>query len=247
MKKSKKLIITVAGSLVTAVCLLAVTVLCIFAHIPESRSVNSSELSPTIINIGGVPISQQRLSEKYGVYTHENYENGKKTVTVFSDEQIKELKDRRNRGEWLCLNAEEAMYLINDTVSLFESFDTVIINTLDGSTKIYQTTVDQDEKATNIYNVMLFRLEAFHSGLSKKPISGLTNEMVLFMGMKNMKNPLIIEFEADNFYSYYYEKLNFNYTPICDGGVLMFYKGKVYFVNDISQRVRNQMLCIYGG
>ena len=77
MKKSKKLLITAAGSLITAICLLAATVLCIFMHVPEAKPVNSSGISPIIINMGGVPISQQKLSKKYGVYTHESFEKGK--------------------------------------------------------------------------------------------------------------------------------------------------------------------------
>ena len=247
MKKSKKLLISALGTLIASFCLLAVTVLCIFAHIPEGRPVSNGELSPSIINVGGVPISWQKLSEKYDAYTHISYENGKRTATIFSVEQINDIEERRENGEWLCLTTEEALYLISDTISLFESYDVIKINTIDGRTKTYGTNSESDERSTDIYDVMLFRLEALHSGISRAPISGLTNEMVLFIGLKEKKSQLLIDFEANNFYSFYYEKLEFNYSPICGDGVLMFYKGKVYFVNDISQRVRNDMLCIIEG
>ncbi len=224
-----------------AACILTVSVLCVFAHVPKDRNIDTENISPSIISVGGIPVSRQKHGEKFGAYTHVSYENGKKIATIFSSEQIKEIEDRRANGEWLSLTTEEALYLINDTISLFNAYDIVKINTLKGNTKTYQTSGNE----ANIYDVMLFRLEALHSGLSREPISGMTNEMVLFTGLKEKKNQLLIDFEADKIYSFYYEKLKFNYTPICHGSVLMFYEGSIYFVNDISQGKQTDMLCIY--
>ena len=83
------------------------------------------------------PTSQELLQKKFNAYNTVTEENGKSVVTIFSEEQIKDFKDRRNNGEWFWLSSEEMLFIINNTVELFKTYDIVYIRDLDGNLNKY--------------------------------------------------------------------------------------------------------------
>ena len=83
------------------------------------------------------PTAQELLQKKFEVYNTVTEEDGKSVVTIFSEEQIEDIRARRENGEWFWLSSEEMLYLINDTVKLFETYDIVYIRDLEGELKKY--------------------------------------------------------------------------------------------------------------
>ena len=89
---------------------------------------------PDSVGTGTVdtPPTKRQLQKKYAKYNTVTEENGKSVVTIFSEEQIDDFNARRNNGEWFWLSTEEMLFLIEDTISLFETYDIVYIRGLDG-------------------------------------------------------------------------------------------------------------------
>ena len=83
------------------------------------------------------PTAQELLQKKFEVYNTVTEEDGKSVVTIFSEEQIADIRTRRENGEWFWLSSEEMLYLINDTVKLFEEYDVVYIRDLEGKLNKY--------------------------------------------------------------------------------------------------------------
>lgn len=96
---------------------------------------NSNFLTPDLAITA--PTSQELLQKKFNAYNTVTEENGKSVVTIFSEEQIKDFNNRRNNGEWFWLSSEEMLFLINNTVELFKTYDIVYIRDLDGNLNKY--------------------------------------------------------------------------------------------------------------
>ena len=79
------------------------------------------------------PVSQEQLAAKFAEYTHASEENGKKVVTLYSAEQIAAINARRASGEQMPMSNDEVLYLINDTVKLFEGYDIVRVVDINGT------------------------------------------------------------------------------------------------------------------
>ena len=99
------------------------------------------------------PTSQELLQKKFNAYNTVTEENGKSVVTIFSEEQIKDFNDRRNNGEWFWLSSEEMLFIINNTVELFKTYDIVYIRDLDGNlNKYYGLSFFSSEEYYNSFN-----------------------------------------------------------------------------------------------
>ena len=61
----------------------------------------------------------EAMDGRFGEYCFVHEEDSKKTVTIYSQEQISDFAERRENGEWFSLTSEEIEYLINDTKALF--------------------------------------------------------------------------------------------------------------------------------
>lgn len=83
------------------------------------------------------PTAQELLRKKFDAYNTVTEEDGKSVVTIFSEGQIADIRTRRENGEWFWLSSEEMLYLVNDTVKLFEEYDVVYIRDLEGNLKKY--------------------------------------------------------------------------------------------------------------
>ncbi len=109
------------------------------------------------------PVSQEQLEAKFAGYTHVSEENGKKVVTLYTQDQIAEINARRAAGEIMLLNTTELLYLLDDTKHLFEEYDIIRVNGLDGAIYSYP-------------GVSFYASEEFDSAFSNK-IGTVSNEL----------------------------------------------------------------------
>lgn len=105
------------------------------------------------------PTAQELLQKKFEVYNTVTEEDGKSVVTIFSEEQITDIRTRRENGEWFWLSSEEMLYLINDTVNLFETYDVVRVRDLEGVERVY----DRSNCQNSVFEVIQERARALNS------------------------------------------------------------------------------------
>ncbi len=105
------------------------------------------------------PTAQELLQKKFDAYNTVTEEDGKSVVTIFSEEQIEDIRTRRENGEWFWLSSEEMLYLINDTVKLFETYDVVKVRDLEGVERVY----DRSNCQNSVFEVIQERARALNS------------------------------------------------------------------------------------
>lgn len=108
------------------------------------------------------PTAQELLQKKFEIYNTVTEEDGKSVVTIFSEEQIEDIRARRENGEWFWLSGEEMLYLINDTVKLFETYDIVYIRDLEGNLKTFDCTTSGIAKDYAIIDAIILRVNLFN-------------------------------------------------------------------------------------
>lgn len=134
------------------------------------------------------PTAQELLQKKFDAYNTVTEEDGKRVVTIFSEEQIADIRTRRENGEWFWLSSEEMLYLINDTVKLFEEYDVVKVRIFEGNLLVFE----RDNKKSHAYDVILERVKVLNNAVYLFP--GSNNYTVL----TDIKTPLT-EIEANYF------------------------------------------------
>ena len=116
-----------------AVCLLLVALLtlgvCMYA-IGENKDISKpydmgSEI--TVTPPEDTPEAQKEMEKKFSVYNHVTEENGKKILTLFSEEQAEEQWAKRQNGEQFRLTYDEILFLIGDSARLYETYDEIIL------------------------------------------------------------------------------------------------------------------------
>ena len=116
-----------------AVCLLLVALLtlgvCMYA-IGENKDISKpydmgSEI--TVTPPEDTPEAQKEMEKKFSVYNHVTEENGKKILTLFSEEQAEEQWTKRQSGENFRLTYDEILFLINDSARLYETYDEIVL------------------------------------------------------------------------------------------------------------------------
>ena len=116
-----------------AVCLLLVALItlgvCMYA-IGENKDISKpydmgSEI--TVTPPEDTPEAQKEMENKFSVYNHVTEENGKKILTLFSEEQAEEQWTKRESGEDFCLTYDEILFLIDQSRRLYESYDEIVL------------------------------------------------------------------------------------------------------------------------
>ncbi len=116
-----------------AVCLLLVALItlgvCMYA-IGENKDISKpydmgSEI--TVTPPEDTPTAQDQMEQKFSVYNHVTEENGKKILTLFSEEQAEEQWMKRQSGEEFRLTYDEILFLINDSQRLYETYDEIVL------------------------------------------------------------------------------------------------------------------------
>ncbi|MBQ7171671.1 MAG: hypothetical protein IJR89_05280 [Clostridia bacterium] len=127
MSKTKK-ILCISALLVVFFTVL----LLVWAHFLASRPVEPKK-SQTADSIDssffevGVPATQKKLQQKFSVYQTEAERDGKRTLTLFTREQTERLLAVRENGERTPLSYDEILFLINDSIRLYERCDEIVL------------------------------------------------------------------------------------------------------------------------
>lgn len=88
-------------------------------------------------SIPGDITNAEQLEGKFGEYCFAEEKDDLKILTIYSAEQITELKSKLESKEGLILTSEEIQFLIEDTISLFSSYDIIYVRALDGTVETY--------------------------------------------------------------------------------------------------------------
>ncbi len=83
---------------------------------------NDNSVSGGIVD--DAPTSQTELQNKFNAYLHEDGN----TVTIFSKEQYAELKAVRENGNRNPLTSDEILFLVNDSINLYFTYDEIILS-----------------------------------------------------------------------------------------------------------------------
>ncbi len=158
MKRNTKILIKTTALVLAFMLLLGVGIMSLsFSHSGVKPNDNNFLTPDLAIN---APTSQELLQRKFNAYNTVTEENGKSVVTIFSEEQIKDFNDRRDSGEWFWISSEEMLFLIEDTVRMFETYDAVCIRDLDGNVRRFEST-----DADGGYRIILERVKVLNSAV----------------------------------------------------------------------------------
>ena len=72
----------------------------------------------------------KKLQQKFSVYQTEAERDGKRTLTLFTREQTERLLAVRENGERTPLSYDEILFLINDSIRLYERCDEIVLTGL---------------------------------------------------------------------------------------------------------------------
>lgn len=92
------------------------------AYSTNTQKNNMGESGGNIIT-EDAPLAQTALQEKFNKYLHKEGN----VITVFTEEQYTELKEVRENGNRIPLTYEEILFIINDSISMYLSYDEIIL------------------------------------------------------------------------------------------------------------------------
>lgn len=94
---------------------------------------NGDETASNPDEIIGEPIEGQ-----FGEYSFVYEENGKSIITIFTEEQIADIKSKRENGELFELSVDDIKFIINDTFEIFENYDIIKVRDISGNLNTYR-------------------------------------------------------------------------------------------------------------
>ena len=121
----KKFIIMAVSLLLTALLALAGCMYAIGENKAESKPYDMGETVSVVPE--DTPEAQKAMEKKFSVYNHVTEENGKKILTLFSEEQAEEQWMKRRSGEEFRLTYDEILFLIGDSARLYETYDEIVL------------------------------------------------------------------------------------------------------------------------
>lgn len=121
-----------AFAVVLIICFSVLLTVGAFFVINSEKDETSFQKEPSF-NIDAIlnsdlPTAQKEMIIKYSVYNHVD-ETGK-VIKLFSDEQSKSFKKRKKKGERIYLTYDDVLFLINDTIRIYNTYDEVILTDL---------------------------------------------------------------------------------------------------------------------
>ncbi|MBQ5791921.1 MAG: hypothetical protein IIW19_04360, partial [Clostridia bacterium] len=121
----KKFIIMAVSLLLTALLALVGCMYAIGENKAESKPYDMGET--VSVAPEDTPEAQKEMEKKFSVYNHVTEENGKKILTLFSEEQAEEQWMKRKNGEEFRLTYDEILFIISDSQRLYETYDEIIL------------------------------------------------------------------------------------------------------------------------
>ncbi|MBQ8392384.1 MAG: hypothetical protein IJX51_01300 [Clostridia bacterium] len=251
MAGSKGLFLRTFITLVLAICLMAISILSVFGHTPKSRNINDSYLPYIDSSKFEEHKTREQFEKKFNVYTHLRESEGKSIATLYSSAQIYEIRHRRNNGEWFYLTDAEVLYLISDTISLFEKKDIVCIIDLNGVAHAYHA---KESTKFDICTVIMKRLEVLCSAYYeikfdyKSDAFFIMNESVTYVSQSYLSEMYRyfrgVYFEGYTFTEDWYIEYQ-NNLKAARGSAFHMINGRIYYVNELSKATRDDLIIVY--
>ncbi len=139
MKNTK--IIIIAAILVLAAALALCGCMYLVGEPPEeTKGYDPDEMSlPPVIE--ETPTAQEKMQKKFAAYGREERgANGERVFRLFTEEQIKESMELRERGERRLLTYDEILFLINDSIRMYFEYDKILVTDFSSHTHIKEPT-----------------------------------------------------------------------------------------------------------
>lgn len=136
MNRTTNIIIKTASLILVFVLVLSSCVV-MLSFAEEGKAEPIDRFSSPDIQGTNAPVSRESLEKKFSKYNTETTENGKKIITVYDTETITDILHRKSLGAWLYLTTEEMLYLIENTVEMFKTYDIIRVYDKDGNLLSY--------------------------------------------------------------------------------------------------------------
>ena len=228
---------------------------------PEKEPDQTEQPDDIIVSDTSKPVSQEQLAAKFAGYTHVSEENGKKVVTLYTQDQIAEINARRAAGEQMPMSNDEVLYLINDTIKLFEAYDIVRIVDINGTMHAYrgisfysseeyynsfgviaQESNDSFDLEGDVYETMLYRVEALCTSMCRYSPNNKYVGMVLFTNVDVAHNEWTYHSWAWSLYYSLHDELyaeqkgeqTLGQLANLPGGAFIFAGERVEYISDLS-------------
>ncbi len=258
MNRTTNIIIkTTALILVFVLALSSCVVILSFAE--EGNAEPIDRFSAPDINNAGTPVSRENIEKKFAKYNTETVTDGKKIITVYDTETINDISRRKSLGAWLYLTTEEMLYLIENTVEMFKTYDIIRIYDKDGNLLSYYglsfysseeylacfggldfgiNDISFDMK-TDIFNAVFARTEVLNSAVYEAYLNGTGGRATaMITDIKNAPNE-----EEENTLNFGLnpwskDKTDENGTPVPANkhyGVWIFDKSLIWFSGDSAE------------
>ena len=137
------------------------------------------------------PAPRPGIAEKFSAYSVEENTNGQNVLTLFTEQQIASIAEKRSVGTDSRLTFAEVLFIIKDSMQLYNSFDVInftycnpelvfgidleTIYPYHGDYSELSDTEVSDKKqqvASEVYRIILYRLALLHSGMFEISFSG---------------------------------------------------------------------------
>ena len=111
------------------------------------------------------PVSQEELKSKFSAMY--DFSKGNKTISVISKTYLEDYWSGNNKNQ--SLSIPEVLYIIQDSISIYQEYDTVILTGLSSNPAIkeQQTIIpnldDRDQAREDVQNIIAYRLRALSS------------------------------------------------------------------------------------
>lgn len=221
----------------------------------------TEEPDDIIVSDTSKPVSQEQLAAKFAGYTHVSEENGKKVVTLYTQDQIAEINARRAAGEQMPMSNDEVLYLINDTIKLFESYDIVRIVDISGTVHSYrgisfyssdeyyssfgvvtEQTGDSFDLEGDVYETMLYRIEVLCTSTCRYSPDNKYVGLTLFTNVGVAHDEWTYQSWAWSLYYYLHDEFHaepkeeqtVGHLANLPGGAFIFAGERVEYISDLS-------------
>ena len=145
--KNKKIIIIAASLVLAAALALCGCMYLIGEPNEETQQYDSNDMSgPSVVE--ETPTAQSEMQKKFGAYGKEATGiNGEKVFYLFTEEQIEESLQMRRNGERRSLTYDEIIFIINDTIRIYQEYDQIVMtdfseHTVSGQKFVYHKLSD---------------------------------------------------------------------------------------------------------
>jgi len=250
MAETRKTLIKAAISLIISICVISVFVLSVFGYTVKEKKLTGEYSLPGETDLNGNLITQHQHQTKFGVYTHTSKLNNERIVTLYSTDQINEINRQIEYGKWFYLTDSEVLYLISDTINLFQKYDKVCIVDLNGGVHVYDA---QPLQKAKICEVIAYRLEVLCSAFMRTRSDG-DNVCII---MNESTSSVTDDFLADKYRlvrSFYFDgdRLTENWFKVVQaelrrsqGSVFIIDRDEVFYINEISKADRLDMIVAF--